>query len=614
MALVGCPNTTAPIPSRPRPTTPPVFGTPVSAEVAPPPISGGTLIALSDGMRVFAADPDRDAVFTVNVVGGSSLTRVALERGDEPGRAVEDRRGRVHVALRGTSHVAVLDPGRGVIEARREVCRSPRGVAYDRDTDTLHVACASGALVSLRAETGEVLRRLELDTDLRDVVLLSRGRLAVTRFRSAEVLEISASGTIASRVSPPVMQREGALEDDLEGGSDGGSSGVRAPTSRRPNNAVPHVAWRAVPTPSGLMMLHQRALDKPVRIESGGYGSSGFCSTSIVETAVTTITTTTGGSMFVSTEDITIGDAVLAVDAAISSSGALAFAVAGNARVPGKPQIVMANSFGTLGDLRCGVGTNRRSGSTRGFAAPGQVTAVAFVGTTLVAQLRQPAALFFPEAGLTITLSYESREDTGHTIFHSNSGAGLACASCHAEGDDDGHTWNFASIGPRRTQTFRGGLTGTEPFHWDGDMRNIVHLTSAVFTERMSGPALDDQQVQTLQRWIDRMPARMPLRAMDDRAERGRALFFDGRVGCASCHSGPATTNNQTVAVGTGAAFQVPTLRAIAWRAPYMHNGCAKTLRERFTNIACGGGDQHGQTSHLSAAQIDDLIAYLETL
>lgn len=584
----------------------------MSAEVAPPPISGGTLLVLSDGARLVAADPDRDAVFVVNVGGDSSPTRVALERGDEPGRAAEDRRGRVHVALRGASHIAVLDPGRGAIEARREVCRSPRGVAYDRGTDTLHVACASGALVSLRAETGEVVRRLELDADLRDVVLLSRGRLAVTRFRSAEVLEISAAGTIASRVSPPVVEREGSFEDDVEGGSIGGSSGLRAPTARRPINAVPHVAWRAVPTSGGLMMLHQRALDKPVRIESGGYGASGFCATSIVETAVTTIAA--ASSMIVSNEDIVIGDAVLAVDAAISASGAIAFAIAGNARVPGKPQIVVANTVGALRDLRCGVGTSGRGLGTMGYAAPGQVTAVAFVGATLVAQLREPAALYLPEVGRTIALSSESREDTGHTIFHSNSGGGLACASCHAEGDDDGHTWNFASIGPRRTQTFRGGLTGTEPFHWDGDMRNIAHLTSAVFTERMSGPALDDQQVLTLQRWIDRMPARMPLRAMDDRAERGRALFFDGRVGCASCHSGPATTNNQTVAVGTGAAFQVPTLRSIAWRAPYMHNGCAPTLRDRFTNTSCGGGDQHGQTSHLSASQIDDLIAYLETL
>ena len=44
-----------------------------------------------------------------------------------------------------------------------------------------------------------------------------------------------------------------------------------------------------------------------------------------------------------------------------------------------------------------------------------------------------------------------------------------------------------------------------------------------------------------------------------------------------------------------------------------MHDGCAATLRDRF-NPACGGGDRHGVTSQLSSAQIDDLVAYLQTL
>ena len=44
-----------------------------------------------------------------------------------------------------------------------------------------------------------------------------------------------------------------------------------------------------------------------------------------------------------------------------------------------------------------------------------------------------------------------------------------------------------------------------------------------------------------------------------------------------------------------------------------MHNGCAKTLADRF-NPSCGGGDKHGVTSGLTSAQISDLVAYMETL
>ncbi|MFO0562946.1 MAG: c-type cytochrome [Polyangiales bacterium] len=610
VALTGCPNPPPPpINVGPGgPVNPPVFGTPVNAEITPPPISGGTLLVLSDGLRAAAADPDRDAVFITALDASQPVARIALDRGDEPGRLVQDRAGRIHVALRGRSHVAVIDPATNTVIERREACRTPRGVAYDADANTVHVACADGQLVSLDASSGQVTRRVSLERDLRDVVLLSNGRLAVSRFRSAQVLEVTAEGTVRNRATPESVQRSGFVSSPV--GSGGADQAARAPISA---NAVAHVAWRIVPAGNGqMLMLHQRALDKPIETAPGGYGSGGGrCGGggSIVESAVSVFDSNSG--LQVRSGDISVTDAVLAVDVALSPNGQMAVAVPGNARVPGKPQIIRSGSVeAVMGGFGC-IGADRVGANT---IAPGQVTAVAFANETLVVQLRQPAALFFPDTGRVLALSAESREDTGHSIFHSNSGGGLACASCHAEGDDDGHTWNFASIGPRRTQTFRGGLSGTEPFHWDGDMQNIGHLMNSVFTERMSGPALNDVQVHTLQSWIDRLPARAAPRVMDPSAARGRELFFDQRVACASCHSGPATTNNQNSDVGTGAAFQVPTLRGISWRAPFMHNGCAATLRDRFTNPACGGGDRHGVTSHLNAEQINDLVAYLETL
>jgi mono/diheme cytochrome c family protein len=615
LALTGCP-TPPPVnvPPTVRPTNPPVFGTPTTAEVTPPPISGGTLLMLADRRTAFAADPDRDAVFIAAIDGSSPAQRVALERGEEPGRSVQSADGRVHVALRGASHIAVIDPATATLVEKREVCRTPRGIAYDRDSNTLHVACADGQLVSLDATTGAVTRRLELERDLRDVVVLARGRLAVSRFRSAEVLEVTAAGTMGARVAPGPALRSGFFSEASSSGLGGGSSGF-AEAARAPQtaNAIAHVAWRMVPTSDGqLLMLHQRSLDKPVQITAGGYGSGGgVCSSggSIVETSVSVFSA--NASLAPTAGDVTVNSAVLAVDVALSPSGAVAFAVPGNARVPGKPQIVRAPRIESGVRMGC---VGEVDPSQPNGLAPGQVTAVAFAGETLVAQMRQPAALYFPETGRTIVLSTESREDTGHSIFHSNSGGGLACASCHAEGDDDGHTWNFASIGPRRTQTFRGGLTGTEPFHWDGDMRNITDLMHNVFTDRMSGPVLNEVQVRTLQGWIDRLPQRAAPRLMDASAARGRELFHDQRVACASCHTGNGGTNNQNSDVGTGSAFQVPTLRGIAWRAPFMHNGCAPTLRDRFTNPACGGGDRHGVTSHLNPGQINDLVAYLETL
>jgi hypothetical protein len=72
-------------------------------------------------------------------------------------------------------------------------------------------------------------------------------------------------------------------------------------------------------------------------------------------------------------------------------------------------------------------------------------------------------------------------------------------------------------------------------------------------------------------------------------------------------------TNNSTVDVGTGGAFQVPSLVGIGSRGPFMHDGCAKTLADRFSNTACGGAD-HGKISGLSSNEIADMITYLQSI
>jgi mono/diheme cytochrome c family protein len=136
-----------------------------------------------------------------------------------------------------------------------------------------------------------------------------------------------------------------------------------------------------------------------------------------------------------------------------------------------------------------------------------------------------------------------------------------------------------------------------------------------VFVRRMNGPALGPDYIAALGRWIDGVPALPRLPPTDPAAvERGRALFQSGATGCTTCHGGTLLTNNATVDVGTGRALQVPSLRGVAWRAPYMHDGCAATLADRFAPGTCGGGDRHGMVSGLSPAQVADLTAYLRTL
>ena len=119
-------------------------------------------------------------------------------------------------------------------------------------------------------------------------------------------------------------------------------------------------------------------------------------------------------------------------------------------------------------------------------------------------------------------------------------------------------------------------------------------------------------------------------------AKHGFALF-NGQGHCAECHSGWAFTDGSFHDIGTaqgkdigrGAlfptsrklryAFKTPTLRDVARRGPYMHDGSVPTLDAVIDLYDRGGIDRPSRAEiirplHLSAADKSDLIAFLQTL
>jgi mono/diheme cytochrome c family protein len=575
----------------------------VSAEVPPPPLSGGTLHVLADGSAAVASDPDSDRVYVVDLKSNTLRASVALTAKDEPGRIIEDGDRRVHVALRRGGAVVTLNPITGVVVNRRAVCPAPRGIAYQAAGDLIHVACAGGELVSLPAAGGAPKRTLTLDRDLRDVVVVGT-ELLVSKFRAAEVLVVGPDGVVGSKMKLPSRPRKGL---------------------RGPEMMSASVAWRmqVAAGGTGAVVVHQRGVDGEISIggPGGGYAGGGRCD-GVVESTVSMVMP---GQTPVQAPGIAMS--VLPLDLAVSRDGQkIAVISAGNAQIVGAPPPVMVLAAGNIirppgpdcippGGVPAPVVMPPADPPiVTSKQPPGQAVAVAFApDDAVVVQSREPAALWLGSTGQVITLSETSHADTGHQVFHANAGGGIACASCHPEGGEDGRVWTFSCIGARRTQSMRGGIIGTEPFHWDGDMTTFSTLVHEVFEGRMSGPPLTAGQTDATLRWIDSVPA-LPAPASLDAAAiaRGRTLFHDKDVACASCHTGARFTNNTSADVGTGKAFQVPSLINISARAPFIHNGCAPTLKDRFG--ACGGGDKHGKTSHLSAAQINDLVSYLETL
>lgn len=571
--LSACSNTIPTLPPDPNPIQ-------VSSK-APPPVSGGTLLVKDD--LAVAADSDRDLVWLVDLTS-NNVRKVALQEGDEPGRVVIDGDGHAEVALRRAGAIATIDIASGKVLSRTPVCSAPRGLAYDAANDQVHVACAGGELVTL--ENGAVFRTLHLDRDLRDVIVQG-DHLLVSRFRDAQLLVIDAEGNVLNRQAPPQFM---------------GFSTTFSPT----------VAWRTVGMADGSsVMVHQRAADGSVVISKpDGYGGGDDpCGDGTIVATTVTGFDANGNPQNGGQAAPTIIGATVPVDIAGDGTGNFAVVSAGT------DTIFLTSTF-TIAQ------TGFVCGGSEGEMTPdGQPVAVASHKGQWVVQTREPAGLVLMDGSgqSRIDFGAESVADTGHYLFHhaASGSTHLACASCHPEGADDAHTWHFDTIGARRTQTVGGGVLDTAPLHWNGDMNDLSSIMHEVFENRMGGSPQGPRHIAAFADWIQSVPA-LPAspRGTKTQIDHGQEIFNRADVGCADCHSGAHLTNNRNTDVGTGFAFQVPTLVGIAGRAPFMHDGCAPTLHDRFdpTKAACNGGDKHGKTSQLSASEIDDLVAYLESL
>jgi cytochrome c peroxidase len=124
--------------------------------------------------------------------------------------------------------------------------------------------------------------------------------------------------------------------------------------------------------------------------------------------------------------------------------------------------------------------------------------------------------------------------------------------------------------------------------------------------------------------------------AISESAKRGFVLF-NGKAGCADCHQGPSFTDFSFHDIGIARdddigrgrlfptsvklkhAFKVPTLRDVARRAPYMHDGSLPTLEAVVDEYNSGGIDRPSRSSlihplGLTDDEKHDLIAFLKTL
>jgi cytochrome c peroxidase len=294
----------------------------------------------------------------------------------------------------------------------------------------------------------------------------------------------------------------------------------------------------------------------------------------------------------------------------------------------------------------------------------------------LKAQYRRPAEVPHPEDNVPNA----ARERLGRLLFFDPrlSGSGvLACATCH----NPGFAWTDGlerAVGhamkplPRRTPTIL-NLAWAEALFWDGragsleeqalgpiaspDEMNLplealvpkleaIPEYAARFEEAYPGEGIEVKTIAKaiatfertivsgsapFDRWIEGDEA-----AIGADAVRGFVLF-NGKAACATCHAGWRFTDDSFHDIGVAStdrgrgavlegidavqfAFKTPTLRNVAERAPYMHDGSERALEDTIALYDQGGRVRRPSLSReikpldLSAEESRQLVAFLLTL
>ena len=213
----------------------------------------------------------------------------------------------------------------------------------------------------------------------------------------------------------------------------------------------------------------------------------------------------------------------------------------------------------------------------------------------------------------------------------------FGCANCHLDATIDGLQWDLEPDGFGKDIVDNRSLedlAGTEPFKWNGGNPDMPtecgpRTEKYFFRSQSFGP----QQLTDLVTFVFSLPYR-PNRyrsaggELTPAQERGKTIFERTRYKngqpipeanqCGTCHNGPKYTNQKQFNVGTGRLtdrspiVDVPQLPNVAYSAPYLHDGSARSLEEIWTVF--NPKDTHGVSNDLTKDELNDLIEYLKAL
>jgi DNA-binding beta-propeller fold protein YncE/mono/diheme cytochrome c family protein len=200
-----------------------------------------------------------------------------------------------------------------------------------------------------------------------------------------------------------------------------------------------------------------------------------------------------------------------------------------------------------------------------------------------------------------------------------------SCASCHpGDARVDALNWDLLNDGlgnPKNNKSLL--LSHRTPPAMSLAIRDTAEVAVRAGIRHILFTVQPDDVAQSMDAYLKSLrpvpSPRLERGKLSTEARRGRRIFNDSKVGCATCHPSGLFTDLKPYDVGTKNSldgdvprFDTPTLIEVWRTAPYLHDGSAATVRELFSER--NPQDRHGRTSHLSPTDLDDLATYVLSL
>ncbi len=194
----------------------------------------------------------------------------------------------------------------------------------------------------------------------------------------------------------------------------------------------------------------------------------------------------------------------------------------------------------------------------------------------------------------------------------------MSCHSCHTDGHSNqqlNDNLSDGSFGAAKRVLSLLGVADTQPWAWNGEVMTLEEQVASSIEKTMRGSTPDEQQIAAIVCYIKTLSPPTLMRTNTDirqqNIKRGRSLF--GSLGCANCHTPPAYTTAKSYNIGLfdevgNDRFNPPSLRGVANRRLFFHDGRAKSLKEVFTK------HKHQLTDDLAEKDLNSLIDFLVTL